>query len=263
MTALLISRAESCCILLCQIYNYEWRQGLPLNIEELKQRVWEYVEIEADTKVTDVEFIESFILFGREDAVFSVKTTDDEYPEWWVVGGSSPINLYDKKTIPSHDVAYSLHQGILLRMIARQNPNAPESVGYDAFISHASEDKNDLVRPLAEKLTDMGFNIWYDEFELKVGDSLRESIDKGLAVSAYGIVVLSKAFFAKNWPQYELNGLVAREIDGEKVILPIWHNVTKQDVLQYSPPLADKIALLSPEKSISELAEALAEILSK
>ena len=160
-----------------------------------------------------------------------------------------------------HDVAYSLHQGIMLRMLAEQNPDAPESIGYDAFISHASEEKDDLVRPLAETLTEMGFNIWYDEFELRVGDSLRESIDKGLAVSAYGIVVLSTAFFAKNWPQYELNGLVAREIDGGKVILPLWHNVTKQDVLQYSPPLADKVALVSPDKSIEEIAEALAKVL--
>jgi len=236
---------------------------MPLDINELKQRVWEYVEIEARTKVTKVEFVETLTLFGREDMVLSVTTTDPEFPEWWVVGGTTPINLYDKKTFPSHDVAYSLHQGIMLRMLARQNPDAPESIGYDAFISHASEDKNDLVRPLAEKLTEMGFNIWYDEFKLRVGDSLRESIDKGLAVSAYGIVVLSKAFFAKNWPQYELNGLVAREIDGEKVILPVWHNITKQDVLQYSPPLADKVALVSPDKSIEEIAQALAKILAE
>ena len=236
---------------------------MPLDIDELKQRAWDYVEIEADTKVTSVEFVEAFTLFGREDVVLSVVTKDAEFPEWWVVGGSSPINLYDKKTFPSADVAYSLHQGIMLRMLADQNPDAPESIGYDAFISHASEDKENLVRPLADKLTDMGFNIWYDEFALKVGDSLRQSIDKGLAVSAYGIVVLSEAFFAKNWPQYELNGLVAREIEGEKVILPVWHNITKQDVLKYSPPLADKIAIVSSDKSIDEIAEALAEVLAE
>ncbi|MHC4153583.1 MAG: toll/interleukin-1 receptor domain-containing protein [Planctomycetota bacterium] len=234
---------------------------MALDIDELKKRAWEYVEIEANTKVTAVDFVDAFTLFGREDVVLTVSTTDDEVPEWWVVGGSTPINLYDKKTFPTADVAYSLHTGLMLRMLARQNPDGPESVGYDAFICHASEDKDDLVRPLAEKLEDMGFDIWYDEFELRVGDSLRESIDKGLAVSAYGIVVLSKAFFAKNWPQYELNGLVAREIEGEKVVLPIWHNITKQDVLENSPPLADKIALVSPDKSIDEIAEGLADVL--
>lgn len=235
---------------------------MALDIDELKRRAWEYVELELNTKVTAVEVVESFTLFGREDVVLTVLTTDDETPEWWVVGGTSPINLYDKKTFPNPDVAYSMHTALMMRMLARQNPEGPESIGYDAFISHASEDKDALVRPLAEKLKEMGFHIWYDEFELRVGDSLRESIDKGLAVSAYGIVVLSEAFFAKNWPQYELNGLVAREIEGEKVILPVWHNITKQHVLKYSPPLADKIALVSPDKTIDEIAEGLADVLS-
>ena len=107
----------------------------------------------------------------------------------------------------------------------------------------------------------MGFNIWYDEFELEVGDSLRQSIDKGLANSRYGIVILSPDFFAKNWPQYELNGLTAREIDGHKVILPIWHNVNRQDVLAYSPTLADKVALTTGKLSIRKIAESLATVL--
>lgn len=113
---------------------------------------------------------------------------------------------------------------------------------YDAFISHASEDKDSFVRPLARALSRLGCRIWFDEFELHVGDSLRRSIDKGLAKSAYGIVVLSKTFFSKNWSQYELDGLVAREMGGRKVILPIWHGVNRTQVMKYSPPLADKFA---------------------
>jgi hypothetical protein len=48
------------------------------------------------------------------------------------------------------------------------------------FISHASEDKEDFVRPLAETLQQLGVKVWYDEFTLKVGDSLRRKIDSGL-----------------------------------------------------------------------------------
>jgi len=96
--------------------------------------------------------------------------------------------------------------GFVNRISVDRQPN------YDAFISHASEDKDDLARPLAEFLKKAGFSIWYDEFQLRVGDSLRRSIDKGLANSRFGIVVLSPNFFAKNWPQYELDGLVAKEI---------------------------------------------------
>ena len=130
---------------------------------------------------------------------------------------------------------------------------------YDAFISHAFEDKEEFVRSLAEALQERGVSVWYDEFELKVGDSLRRSIDKGLGKSQFGIVVLSPAFFAKNWTQYELDGLVAKEMEGGKVILPIWHKISKDEVLSYSPSLADKFALSTSQYTIEELADQLAE----
>jgi hypothetical protein len=139
----------------------------------------------------------------------------------------------------------------------------PEDIGYDAFISHASEDKKAIVRPLANALQKMGYRIWYDEFELQVGDSLRQSIDHGLANSRYGIVILSPAFFAKNWPQYELNGLTAREMDGHKVILPVWHKLTKAEVLKISPTLADKIAAIKKGNNIKTVAIQLARVLDQ
>jgi ADP-heptose:LPS heptosyltransferase len=117
---------------------------------------------------------------------------------------------------------------------------------------------------LANDLIDLEFNIWYDEFTLKVGDSLRQSVDKGLSKSRYGIVVLSPAYLAKDWPQYELNGLVACEIEeGWKVILPIWHNVDKPAILDYSQALADKIALVTTQHSILELSKRLATVLDE
>jgi hypothetical protein len=112
-------------------------------------------------------------------------------------------------------------------------------------------------------LRKMGFYIWYDEFALRIGDSLRQSIDKGLVNSNYGIVILSKSFFAKNWPQYELNGLTAKEIDGKKVILPVWHEVSKADILKYSPPLADKIAADTSRQTIREISKEIALVLNE
>jgi TIR domain len=134
---------------------------------------------------------------------------------------------------------------------------------YDAFISHASEDKDEVVRDLAAGLSAAGYRIWYDEFSLRVGDSLRKSIDRGLNSSRFGIVILSKAFFRKNWPEYELNGLNFREQTfGEKIVLPIWHRVTAQFVASYSPSLADKVAL-STSLSISEMVSSLSEVLGR
>lgn len=99
--------------------------------------------------------------------------------------------------------------------------------------------------------------IWYDEATLQLGDSWRQSIDNGLLDSRYGVVVLSTAFFAKNWTQYELNGLVTKEMAGEKVVLPIWHKVSKDEVAGYSPTLADKVALNSSLYGVMGIGEQL------
>ena len=128
---------------------------------------------------------------------------------------------------------------------------------YDFFISHASEDKDDIVRELAEALRNNGFKVWYDEFELKIGDSLRKKIDYGLSNANYGIVIVSPSFVKKNWTEYELNGMVAREMNGHKVILPIWHKITKDEVLKFSPSLADKLALNTSLHTIDDIVENL------
>lgn len=131
---------------------------------------------------------------------------------------------------------------------------------YDVFISHATEDKEDLVRPLAAALRDRGLDVWYDEFELRLGASLRQGIDRGIANSRFGIVVLSKAFFRKNWTNYELNGLVAREMhNGQQLVLPLWHNISKAEVIAASPSLADKVALRTADYTVEEIADQVAD----
>ena len=119
---------------------------------------------------------------------------------------------------------------------------------YDVFICHASEDKDDFVRPLAELLAQQHIEVWYDEFSLSIGDSLSQKIDEGLAKSRFGIVVLSPSFFKKPWAKRELKGLTAREIfEKQDIILPIWHRVGLDEVIKYSPPLADKKAISSSD----------------
>jgi hypothetical protein len=114
----------------------------------------------------------------------------------------------------------------------------------DVFISHASEDKGAVARPLAEALRSLGLSVWYDEYELRVGDRLSAKIDRGLANSRSGVVIVSPAFIRKPWPRRELSGLVARETStGESVILPVWHGVSRDEVLKFSPPLADVLAV--------------------
>lgn len=121
--------------------------------------------------------------------------------------------------------------------------SADTTGSWDVFICHASEDKDDIARPLANALSKRALKVWYDEFSLRLGDSLRRSIDRGIARSRYGIVILSPAFFAKEWPQRELDGLVAREVQEGTMILPVWHNVSSSEIARFSPSLADKIGI--------------------
>jgi hypothetical protein len=130
----------------------------------------------------------------------------------------------------------------------------PQNNQWDLFISHASEDKQTFVEPLAHALDAFGVTVWYDRFSLALGDSLSRSIDHGLANARFGLVVLSPAFFAKKWPEYELRGLVANEIAGGNKVIPVWHNVTKEDVLAFSPPLADKLAVQSSDGTPVQIA---------
>jgi len=132
---------------------------------------------------------------------------------------------------------------------------------YDVFISHASEDKDKVVRPLANRLQELGLKVWYDEFELKIGDSLRRKIDKGLVNSRFGVVVLSTSFINKGWTNYELDGIVTRAVSDEQVILPIWHNITKQQVINYSPSLADKLARNTAINTIEEIADEIYSVI--
>lgn len=139
----------------------------------------------------------------------------------------------------------------------------PESdiAAHDVFISHASEDKDEIVRALAHALRERELSVWYDEFSLRLGDSLRQKIDKGLASSRFGVVVLSQAFFGKGWTNYELDGLVTRAVSGEQILLPIWHGVTKQEVMDYSASLADKVARSTATHTVEEIADEIAEVI--
>lgn len=135
------------------------------------------------------------------------------------------------------------------------------TVKYDLFISHASEDKEDVVRPLAQRLTELAVSVWYDEFVLRLGDSLSEAIDCGLAQSRFGAVVISKAFMHKAWTKRELRGLVAREVQEGKVILPIWHTVSSREVTSFSPTLADLFAI-DTSMGIQAVADKIVQIIN-
>ena len=144
----------------------------------------------------------------------------------------------------------------LLRVPKQVTPN-------DFFICHASEDKDAIVRDLAVALRAMGKEVWFDEFTLRVGDSLRSRIDEGLASSKFGVVIVSKHLFVKDWPQRELNGLFGLEAESRSRILPIWHEISKDEIVKHSPMLADKVALHTSLMTAKQLADELCTVLDE
>lgn len=154
-----------------------------------------------------------------------------------------------------------LQQQLLQSPVTIANEALPDEE-YDVFVSHAYEDKESFVDEFVEALRNKGLKVWYDTDKLKWGDSMREKIDKGLAKSRYGVVVLSPNYIAehKYWTKAELNGLFQVETVNGKTILPIWHNLTKKQVVEYSPIIADRKAMTTALMTPQEIAEALKEL---
>lgn len=156
-------------------------------------------------------------------------------------------------------------QNQIVKTMPRTNSAASSSCEeYDVFISHAYEDKEDFVDDFAAELKKQGLKVWYDTDRLQWGDSMREKIDKGLAKSRYGIVILTPNYIAENkyWTKAELNGLFQKETINGKTILPIWHKLTKKDVTEYSPIIADRKAMTTALMTAEEIAVEFKKMLS-
>jgi len=132
-----------------------------------------------------------------------------------------------------------------------------------AFISHDSRDKDLLVRDLAREMSLRLCSVWYDEYSLKVGDSLRENIERGLKEAKKCVVILSPNFISNGgWTKAEFDSIYTREIyEKQNVILPVWHNVNRSEVYEYSPRLVDRLALTS-SIGVKELAAKLVDAIN-
>ncbi len=143
-----------------------------------------------------------------------------------------------------------------------EGKDAPE---YDVFVSHAWEDKESFVDDFVQALRDRDLQVWYDTTKMKWGDSMRAKIDEGLRHSRFGVAVLSPDYISegKYWTKAELDGLFQLESINGKVLLPIWHNLTKKQVMDFSPIIAGKLAMNTASLTPDEIADKLVELLSE
>lgn len=135
---------------------------------------------------------------------------------------------------------------------------------YDVFVSHAWEDKESFVDEFVAELEKLDIKVWYDKQRIKWGDSMRARIDDGLKKSKFGIAVISPDYIAdgKYWTKAELDGLFQLESVNGKMLLPIWHNITKQQVMNYSPIIASKLAMTTASMTAEEIASEMKSLLS-
>jgi len=149
---------------------------------------------------------------------------------------------------------------IIKTVDAAENEELPE---YDVFVSHAWEDKESFADEFVKELRNLGAKVWYDTTQMKWGDSMRAKIDDGLKKSRFGVVVLSPNYIAehKYWTKTELDGLFQMESINGKTLLPIWHNLTKQQVMNYSPIIASKLAMSTALMTAQEIANELIKLL--
>lgn len=136
---------------------------------------------------------------------------------------------------------------------------------YDVFVSHAWEDKEAFADEFVQALRELDVKVWYDTSHIKWGNSMRAKIDDGLKKSRFGVVILSPNYISegKYWTKSELDGLFQLESVNGKTLLPVWHNLTKKEVLAYSPIIANKLAMTTANMTPQEMAEELLKLLPK
>lgn len=173
---------------------------------------------------------------------------------------------YERKiTDLSSQMMGSLHERVVSVTPEINVSNFEEELQYDVFVSHAWEDKEDFVEEFIQELRDLDIRVWYDKSRIKWGDSMRAKIDEGLKKSRFGVVVLSPNYIAegKYWTKAELDGLFQMESVNGKTLLPIWHKLTKKEVMDYSPIIASKLAMNTASMTAKEIAEKLKELLDE
>lgn len=130
---------------------------------------------------------------------------------------------------------------------------------FDLFLCHAWDDRKGAAKELCDKLTAKNVSVWFSEKDLPLGSSMLREIDKGLAKSRAGIVLVTPNFLKRienaGVADKELSALLAKD-----KLIPIVHNTTYDALRDVSPLLGSRSGLDTNEDSMDEIAEKLAEL---
>lgn len=207
---------------------------------------------------------ESLLAFKIQEGSqnYLVYQLQKENPPFKSIPHSRNLYIYCEDVSANIDEMRTFFEHHNLRLIIRDKIYR-EMEKADFFISHDSRDKDDVARPLYEALISRGFKVWFDEYSLNIGDSLTESIMKGISESKHGILILSKNFLSnEKWVKFELHALMTKQVaTNSKVILPVWHGISDKDLTD-NYWLMDKLGG-NTDKGIEELANKLRDAFQK
>lgn len=230
------------------------------NIDSAQEKAARY-SAEIAKKMSDLSKAQERVLKDEED---ERKKTNSLYEKQRKVDEAARKRLADNNLSLSKDVA-SLRAQLTAAITKQASSTQPfvvenaegRETPYDFFISHAWKDKEDFVDNLVSTAKEAGLDVWDDQSAIAWGDSIRQKIDDGLRRSFFGVVVLSPNFFERPWTQYELDGIVQRDLSGAGRLLPIWHRLTQDDVAAKAPSLAGRLALPTSTYSTAQIVEEL------
>lgn len=171
----------------------------------------------------------------------------DRYVPWRRLIDTRVLHFYTddfvSDAVKQQLYSYADSIGIFVKIRDRNYCQAAnEKIRPEYFICHDFKDKNSIAAPLAQKLSNSLGAIWYDEFSISPGESLRESIEHGIRECRQGILVVSPNFLAnESWARNEFNALFTKELaEKKRVMVPVWCGVQPADVYEFSPALADR-----------------------
>lgn len=137
-----------------------------------------------------------------------------------------------------------------------------QSKEYDVFISYVQSDSLEYVDKLEQALKQKNVEVWRDKSDMIIGQSMTQAIENGLVKSKLAIVVLSPNYLCKYWTNFELDGIFSKQgLTGEQMILPIWNNVSAEDIAKKRPSLANLLAWNVSTDTIENISTSVANLL--
>lgn len=229
------------------------RKKTSVDIQRMSQYNKELLKYEKEITKLVEEIVENTGMIEK----YKVKVSKEQEKQLKIVVSLMESQLNNNKEyLKKHtEISNQLNE---LSVDIKHSVKNKEIIEYDVFVSHSNLDKDIFVSELSDKLENKGMKVFEDVKVFKIGQSQTDMMNMGILNSRFVVVFLSANFIKSGWSQYEFKSFLNREINEKRIIiLPIWHNVSYEDVKNYNPYLVDKFALDTKKYSLDEIVDSI------